>query len=204
MMDHQKTHLIFCLTRVCERFLLCTPGITSRRWFLQFCLNWGIWNKTYNRCLFPLYIFLKTSRSALLTSLQLQSLYVWEETVCWALRRRVTVEDAVATCLGLRGPAWLALLSQQGSILSGGKGESSLLYTFITKCKLRCFTTRKLNLPWEQYIDRFLTLRLILNEGPTEALRVHAHVAHPLARLEADSRPLSWSLSFKCLCSLDV
>lgn len=47
---------------------------------LQFCLNWGMWDKTCNMFT-PLVYFFKDSRPVL-TSLRLRLLYVWEETVC--------------------------------------------------------------------------------------------------------------------------
>lgn len=144
MTGHQKTHLIFCLTRVCERFLLCTPGITRRRRFLQFCLNWGMWDKTCNMFI-PLVYFFKDSRPVL-TSLRLRAVCLGRNGVL-SLATPCDCGRCSSDMPWTRGTRLAGVTEQQGSLLSGGKGESSLLYTFITKCKLGCFTTRRSNLP---------------------------------------------------------
>lgn len=67
MMDNQKIH-IYCLIEGMKTFFSClVPRITSRRWFLQFCLVLIIGEDNIQQMITPRVYFFKDSYPVILT-----------------------------------------------------------------------------------------------------------------------------------------
>lgn len=85
MTDNQDTFNILP-DQNCANIFYCSPGITSRRWFLPFCLVLiGEYGTKPTADVYSTCAFLKTSLCSP-ASLRFRSLCVWEETMCRAVR----------------------------------------------------------------------------------------------------------------------